>query len=241
MKRFFSRVQRELPDTDKDRYDIAYERGRAQSRSGLLFGGLVLGAISGLIGMFVLDPVRGAQRRAAIAARTGSLGGRVTALARTVSDKAKDLPGKAKDAAAERGISKPAEATAEREPSFAAGAVPPGRVEAPTRLETVGSAGSSAATSTIAADDSTVTAAPEAAAQPAPSGVDAPADGALTGSAGIVATPDFDRPHPSDTDLGSDAPGANVPDPLTPEELEAYGPSGPVAGAATNSGGDDSA
>jgi hypothetical protein len=240
MKRFFSRVQRELPDTDKDRYDIAYERGRAQSRSSLLFGGLVLGAISGLIGMFVLDPVRGAQRRAAIAARTGSLGGRATALVRTVSDKATDLSGKAKNAAVDRGISKAGQAPAEREPSFATGAVPPGRVETPTRVETVGSA-SPAPLSTIAAEDATPSAMPEAATQPAPSGIDAPAGGALTGSAGIVATPDFERPHPSDTDLGPDAPGTNVPDPLTPEELEAYGPSGPVAGAATSSGREGSA
>jgi hypothetical protein len=49
------------------------------------------------------------------------------------------------------------------------------------------------------------------------------------------------QPHPADADLGPDAPGVDVADPLTPEELEAYGPSGPVAGAATNSAGGDQA
>src|SRR4051812_16754124 len=60
MKNLISRVQRELPDTDKDRYDVAYERGAAQKRSGMLFGGLAAGAVAGLVGMYLLDPIRGA-------------------------------------------------------------------------------------------------------------------------------------------------------------------------------------
>jgi hypothetical protein len=58
------RLLRELPDTDKDRYDIAYERGRAQARSSLLFGGMAVGLIAGGLGLFLLDRVVGAGRRA---------------------------------------------------------------------------------------------------------------------------------------------------------------------------------
>ena len=41
------RLLRELPDTDKDRYDIAYERGRVRTRSSLLFGGMAIGLVAG--------------------------------------------------------------------------------------------------------------------------------------------------------------------------------------------------
>ena len=58
------RLLRELPDTDKDRYDIAYERGRAQARSSLLFGGMAIGLLAGALGLFLLDPVVGGGRRA---------------------------------------------------------------------------------------------------------------------------------------------------------------------------------
>ena len=63
------RLLRELPDTDKDRYDIAYERGRAQARSSLLFGGMTLGLVAGALGLFLLDPVAGGGRRAQLAQR----------------------------------------------------------------------------------------------------------------------------------------------------------------------------
>ena len=43
------RLMRELPDTDKDRYDIAYERGRAQARSSLVAGGLAAGLAAGAV------------------------------------------------------------------------------------------------------------------------------------------------------------------------------------------------
>ena len=63
------RLLRELPDTDKDRYDIAYERGRAQVRSALLFGGITIGLVAGALGLFLLDPVVGSGRRAHLARR----------------------------------------------------------------------------------------------------------------------------------------------------------------------------
>ena len=61
------RLLRELPDTDKDRYDVAYERGRAQARSSLLFGGMTIGLVAGALGLFLLDPVAGSGRRAQLA------------------------------------------------------------------------------------------------------------------------------------------------------------------------------
>ena len=63
------RLLRELPDTDKDRYDIAFERGRAQARSSLLFGGMTIGLVAGALGLFLLDPVVGSARRAELAKR----------------------------------------------------------------------------------------------------------------------------------------------------------------------------
>jgi hypothetical protein len=99
-----SRVQRELPDTDKTRYDVAYERGRAQARSGLLFGGLAIGSLLGAALMWVLDPVKGAGRRA-------QLGQRVTALRnhlqRTAGGRTKDLQNRVEGFAIERGVKSP--------------------------------------------------------------------------------------------------------------------------------------
>jgi gas vesicle protein len=101
---FLSRLQRELPDTDKDRYDIAYEQGATQARSGLLFGGLLVGALAGAAAMFLLDPARGAGRRAQIASRATGLR---NDLARTAAGKGEDLQNRAKGAAVEHGVVKP--------------------------------------------------------------------------------------------------------------------------------------
>ncbi|MFL5681207.1 MAG: hypothetical protein ACJ77B_11470 [Chloroflexota bacterium] len=212
MKNLISRVQRELPDTDKDRYDVAYERGATQKRSGMLFGGLAAGAVAGLVGMYLLDPLRGAARRSQIASRLGGLGNDV---ARTATAKAEDLRNKAKGAA-ESGGSEPARFDASA-PEHRNGSTADAAAADQTAAVAVGTA--------IATDAS-------ASAAPAPSGIDAPTDAALTGPNGIVASPDFERPV-LDADLGNDAPGSDVANPLTPEELEAFGPSGPVAGAAT--------
>ena len=67
------RILRELPDTDKDRYDIAFERGRAQARSALLLGGMTIGLVAGALGLFLLDPVVGSERRARVAKRAKAL------------------------------------------------------------------------------------------------------------------------------------------------------------------------
>jgi gas vesicle protein len=101
---FLSRLQRELPDTDKDRYDIAYEQGAHQARSGLLFGGVLVGALAGAAAMFLLDPARGAGRRAQLASRATGLR---NDLARTAAGKGEDLQNRARGAAAEHGAGKP--------------------------------------------------------------------------------------------------------------------------------------
>ena len=101
---FLSRLQRQLPDTDKDRYDIAYEQGRTQARSGLLFGGVIVGALAGAAAMFLLDPARGAGRRAQLASRAAGLR---NDLARTAAGRAEDVQNRARGAAVEGGLSKP--------------------------------------------------------------------------------------------------------------------------------------
>jgi gas vesicle protein len=103
-----SRLQRELPDTDKDRYDIAYERGHSQARSALLFGGMIAGAVAGAAAMFLLDPARGAGRRAQLATRATGLR---NDLARTSAGKTKDLQNRAQGAAIESGVKQPETAT----------------------------------------------------------------------------------------------------------------------------------
>ena len=78
------RLLRELPGTDKDRYDIAYERGRAQVRSALLFGGMTIGLVGGALGLFLLDPVAGSGRRAQLTQRAKAL---VDDLQRAIDDR----------------------------------------------------------------------------------------------------------------------------------------------------------
>ena len=135
MKNLINRIQRELPDTDKNRYDAAYERGRAQARSGPLLGGLAFGAIVGAGLMFLFDPDRGAARRSQLASR--GIGVRDD-LARTAGSHLEDLQNRAKDTNGTSHTLRPAD---------------------------------------------------------------------------------------------PDAPGANVPDPIKPEEVQQYGASGPIAGA----------
>jgi gas vesicle protein len=108
---FLSRLQRELPDTDKDRYDIAYEQGAHQARSGLLFGGLLVGAVAGGAALFLLDPARGAGRRAQLASRATGLR---NDLARTAAGKGEDLQNRARGAAIEHGVTKPDDAGSKR-------------------------------------------------------------------------------------------------------------------------------
>ena len=101
MDDIISRLMRELPDTDKDRYDIAYERGRAQARSSLAAGGLVVGLAAGAALMFLLDPRLGRGRRIEFRQR---LNGAVNGLRRTLAARRDDLGNRALGAATELGL-----------------------------------------------------------------------------------------------------------------------------------------
>jgi hypothetical protein len=171
MTDLINRIQRELPDTDKDRYDIAYERGQTQARSGLLFGGLAFGALVGAALMYLFDPNRGAGRRAELASRATGLR---NDLARTAGGRVEDLQNRAVGAAIEAGFRNPDEGV----PAHAA-----------TRSDDHATQASNGTSVMGLADDG--------------------------------------------------APGANVPDPITPEEVARFGASGPVAGATAAAEGSD--
>lgn len=95
------RLMRELPDTDKDRYNIAYERGRAQARSSLLAGGLALGLAAGAALMFLLDPHLGRGRRIDLRQR---LSGAMNGMRRTFAARRDDIGNRALGAATELGL-----------------------------------------------------------------------------------------------------------------------------------------
>ena len=95
------KLLRELPDTDKDRYDIAYERGRAQVRSSLAGGGLAVGLAAGAALMFLLDPHLGRSRRIELRQR---LSGAINGLRRTLAARREDLGNRALGAATELGL-----------------------------------------------------------------------------------------------------------------------------------------
>jgi hypothetical protein len=101
MDDIISRLMRELPDTDKDRYDIAYERGRAQARSSLAAGGLAVGLAAGALLMFLLDPRLGRGRRIELRQR---LGGAMNGLRRTLAARQTDLGNRALGAATQLGL-----------------------------------------------------------------------------------------------------------------------------------------
>ena len=105
------RLMRELPDTDKDRYDVAYERGRAQARSSLIAGGLAVGLAAGAALMFLLDPRLGRGRRLDLRQR---LGGAVNGLQRTLAARRADFGNRAFGAATELGLPGTPPSNAER-------------------------------------------------------------------------------------------------------------------------------
>jgi hypothetical protein len=114
------RLLRELPDTDKDRYDIAYGRGRAQARSSLLFGGMAIGLVAGAVGTFLLDPVVGAGRRARVAQRVRAV---LNDVQRTINGRSRDLRNRTLGAATELGLPGTPQSNVEREEAASATAV----------------------------------------------------------------------------------------------------------------------
>jgi vacuolar-type H+-ATPase subunit H len=59
-------LERELPNTDKDRYDRAFGRGFARARTSFVIVGAATGIAAGIAGAYLLDPQRGTQRRNAL-------------------------------------------------------------------------------------------------------------------------------------------------------------------------------
>jgi hypothetical protein len=92
-----TRLERELPDTDKDRYDRAYERGRAQTRTIFVVGGLAIGIGAGIAAAMLMDT----KRRAQIVRIKDQV-------AQQATERTHELTTRAKAIAAERGIGQPA-------------------------------------------------------------------------------------------------------------------------------------
>jgi hypothetical protein len=109
-----ARIEKELPDTDKDRYERAFQRGFARARSAYVFSGLAVGAAVGAAGALLLDPERGASRRAYLGQKFEGIR---NDLAREGSGKAKWAADRARGIAMEKGlIAKPDDLSEKREP-----------------------------------------------------------------------------------------------------------------------------
>jgi hypothetical protein len=101
------RLERELPDTDKDRYDRAFERGRVRTRTIYLGVGAAVGIGAGIVAAELLDPQRGKARREAIARLKDDVARRAAKGAKVASERAQDAVQQARAAAEQRGIVKP--------------------------------------------------------------------------------------------------------------------------------------
>ncbi len=78
IRAFAARIERELPDTDKDRYDRAYERGRIRARTIYLGLGLAAGIAAGIAAALLLEPRHGRERREALSRTVSGIKGRVS-------------------------------------------------------------------------------------------------------------------------------------------------------------------
>lgn len=99
-----SRIEKSLPDTDKDRYLRAFERGRVQTRTRYVVVGAAAGITAGILGVVFLDPKQGKARRDALAQKATSVGKQVS---EQVAGKVKYAQDRARGMAIERGIVKP--------------------------------------------------------------------------------------------------------------------------------------
>ena len=100
-------LERDLPTTDKGRYDRAYSRGWARARTGFVIVGAAAGIAAGIAGAFLLDPNQGPRRREALRTKlrttTEGVSGQISRTATLASDRARGF-------AIERGIIKPGDA-----------------------------------------------------------------------------------------------------------------------------------
>jgi gas vesicle protein len=128
------RLERDLPEVDRDTYHRAYTRGRAQARSKYLVLGVVAGLGTGVVAAVLLDPKHGKERRDTIARRTSSL---TRSVGKAVSGRARYASDRARGLAIERGAIKApgAEPVAETSSSVPPGGMAPPAM-APAELET---------------------------------------------------------------------------------------------------------
>ena len=97
-------LERDLPTTDKGRYDRAYSRGWARARTGFVIVGAAAGIAAGIAGAFLLDPNNGPRRREALRSKvrstTEGVTGQLSRTATMATERARGL-------AVERGLIKP--------------------------------------------------------------------------------------------------------------------------------------
>ena len=97
-------LERELPNTDKDRYDRAFGRGFARARTSFVIVGAATGIAAGIAGAYLLDPQRGPQRRNALRTKLRRTTEDVTSQVRRTATLTAD---RARGFAHERGLIKP--------------------------------------------------------------------------------------------------------------------------------------
>ncbi len=97
-------LERELPSTDKDRYDRAFGRGFARARTSFVVIGAAAGIAAGIAGAFLLDPQRGPERRKAIRTKVRTTTDDVTSQVRRTATMTAD---RARGFAYERGLLQP--------------------------------------------------------------------------------------------------------------------------------------
>lgn len=101
LRAVIARLERELPEMDRDRYSRAYHRGRTQARSKYLVVGIAAGTAAGIVAALLLDPRHGPQRRERFTRKARSL---TQGLRRQASAKDSCVSGRARGRAIERGL-----------------------------------------------------------------------------------------------------------------------------------------
>ncbi len=104
IRALIARLERELPDTDRDRYARAFARGRAQGRSKYLAVGIAAGVTTGIVAALLLEPGHGKERRDHIGSKVSSL---TSGVSTRVASTAKVAQDRARGIAVERGLVKP--------------------------------------------------------------------------------------------------------------------------------------
>ena len=110
IRALIARLERELPDTDRDRYARAFARGRAQGRSKHVAVGLAAGVSAGIVAALLLEPEHGKVRRERIGRKVSSL---TTGISSRAASTAKSAGDRARGIAVQRGLIKPEAGTPE--------------------------------------------------------------------------------------------------------------------------------